>query len=201
MPTRLALIAATTCLLTGCAGDQSPYSAAPLTPTPATDRLLTPAAVDMAHLQYTPDYQTFAPVMTERTAYPTQTQANDAYQRSLWPTVRYATVANGEPHVITARGADEAAYPTSIRLFACKPGGLDGITGRVSAYRAPVVVCATDFLDAAGASVSRQPLNFYYYRHAWRVQDPAPSYEPPPWSTRETSPPSAPWWKPFGDRY
>ena len=200
MTRTLPAILAAAAMLAGCA--QTPPIIATLPPSPPrTDRLVTPDSADMAHLHYTSHYETFPPVMTERRAYPTQDEASTAFERSRWSRVQFPTTKGGAPYVITASTADDTDYSTSIRLFACKPGALDGITGRVISYRGPVVVCASDLLDAAGGVLAREPLNFYYYRRAWHVQDPEPSYTPARWRNHESSPPNSPWWNPWSDRY
>lgn len=169
-------------LLSACGVEQNalmePLSVAP----PASDRLYAPNEVTNGKLQYARDGQPFAPVMTRRHPYPSQAQANFALERSRWNEV----FQRGHPDV-------------SIRIFACRPGALNGATGRTIASGEAAAVCATDILDGAGQTMGRVPLNFYYADHAWRVHDPDPSYAPPAWSNREPSPPRRTSW--FGDRY
>lgn len=173
---------ALTCLLSACGVEQNalmePLSVAP----PARDSLYAPNEVTSGKLQYARDGQPFAPVMTRRHPYPTQVQAAFAIERSR----RNEALQLGHSNA-------------SIRIFACRPGALNGATGRTMAARQPVVVCATDVLDGAGQAMGRVPLNFYYEGHAWRVHDPDPSYTPPPWFNRDRSPPRSAGW--FGDRY
>lgn len=170
---------------------------------PATNAYLTPERVDLGRQEYGPGYEKFPPIMTRRTGYPTQNQAEDALRRSRWGTVPIRTL-------VTKEGVKTISVPvdvpdttaSGVRLFACRPSGLDGVTGRVHRYRGPVVVCASDLLDANGAALARVPLNFYYWRHAWNVQDPRPGYSPAPWMENEPSPAPSRWhWLPGQDRY
>jgi hypothetical protein len=172
-------------LLAGCAVQPEPLPLAAPVIAPARDALYAPAEVRAGRLAYAPDRTTFAPVLTERVAYPTQAQAQNAFMRSPWAAVRFASAA-------------EPGHAASVRLFACRPGALDGQTGRMARYRGPVVLCATEFLDAAGQPLWRAPINFYFHRHAWRMHDPDPPRAPAPWLYPERSPPQS--WNPFGDR-
>ncbi|BAV52635.1 lipoprotein (plasmid) [Mesorhizobium loti] len=158
--------------------------AADATLLPATDPLYRPGRIQPGRLEYAPDRSTFAPVLTERFAYPTQPQANDAYRRL----------------VVRAPGVLRP-YPASIWLFGCKPGALDGQTARVTRYRGPVVHCATDFLDPSGHRVGRETANFYYYRSAWNMQTVYPPVTAVPWRTGEHSPTDRWWWVPGRSRY
>lgn len=150
---------------------------------PRSDALFSPASVIPGRLEYAVDRSTFAPVLTERYTYPTQPQANFAFQRFA------ATMPSGHQRA------------TSLALFGCKPGALDEQTSRVSRYQAPVVHCATDFLDAEGHRVSRRTVNFYYYRSAWNMQMVNPQRAAVPWRNREPSPTDLWWWMPGRDRY
>lgn len=210
--------------LAGCAGQ-------PLTPiadgpaVPAHDAMYTPQRVGPGRLEYAPDRDTFAPILTTRGPFPTQQQANDAYQRALGaptygPAVITGTVrgrhgarrvkmreavVTAEPRVIAApelvAGASAAHLPASIRLFACKPGALDSQTARIYHYNGPVVHCATDFLDAAGAPVKRETVNFAYYDRAWHMDFTNPPGEAVRWA-HPTFSPKDPWrWFPFRGRY
>lgn len=184
-------------LIAGCAvpPDASTSLVTPIV-TPAHDALYTPEQVRSGRLAYAPDRSTFAPVLTERVAYPTQPQAQDAFLRSQWPEVRFPKAGKGPDLTVVVTGP---TYPAaSVRLFACRPGALDGQTGRMVRYRGPVVVCATEFLDEAGTRLWRGPINFYYHQKMWRMQDPAPPTAPVPWLDREPSPARS--WYPFGDR-
>ncbi|QND62321.1 hypothetical protein [Mesorhizobium huakuii] len=151
---------------------------------PATEPLYRPEWIQPGRLEYAPDRSTFAPVLTERFAYPTQPQANDAYRRLV---------------VLTPSAS--RPYPASIWLFGCKPGALDAQTARVTRYRGPVVHCATDFLDPSGRRVSRETVNFYYYRSAWNMQPVYPPVTAVPWRTGEHSPKDRWWWVPGRSRY
>jgi hypothetical protein len=167
---------------TGCAppGRPLPVDVASI---PATDPLYRPERVNPGRLEYAPDRSTFAPLLTERFAYPTQPEANDAYRRLL---------ANTPP---------DRPNPSSLWLFGCKPGALDAQTARVTRYRGPVVHCATDFLGATGRRVGRQTVNLYYDRSAWTMQPVAPPRAVVPWLGRESSPKDRWWWVPGRDRY
>lgn len=153
------------------------------TPPPAYDRLHAPANVTDGKLQYTRDWKEFAPIMTHRGAYPTQEQAQFAFERSQWTVVRDNLIRKSGPSTMTqvyAPSSDAAG----VRIFACKPGALHGSIGRTIPVGKNVVVCASDLLGANGESVARIPLNFYYERGAWRVHDPEPGYVPPRWTRR-----------------
>ena len=186
-------------LLAGCNRAEVQVSA----PRFVTPAYLEPVAVDRGRQEYGPAYERFPPVMTRRSGYPTQEQADAALRLSRWATAPVRTL-------ITKEGGKSISVPVNVpdeladgvRLFACRPGGLDGITGRVRHYRGPVVVCASDLLAADGRVLARVPLNFYYWQSAWRIQDPRPSYKPVPWAAEEPSPPSNSWsWLPWQDRY
>lgn len=150
---------------------------------PLHEPLYVPSRVKPGRLEYAPDRSTFAPVLTERFAYPTQPQANAAYRRLL------------------ASAPPKAGYPASIWLFGCKPGALDGQTVRVSRYHGPVVHCATDFLDAEGRKVRRETANFYYYAAVWNMQAVYPPRTAVRWRNWERSPTDFWWWVPGRDRY
>lgn len=184
-------------LIAGCAvqPDALPVLATPVV-VPNRDVLHTPEQVRSGSLSYAPDRSTFAPVLTERFAYPTQPQAQNAFLRSQWPQVQFSGAGK---HPILTATFTEPTYPAiSVRLFACRPGALDGQTGRIVRYRGPVVVCATEFFDEMGSRLWRAPMNYYYHQQVWRMQDPAPPTAPVPWLDREPSPPRS--WNPFGDR-
>ena len=180
---RPALSLALTCLLGACGIEQNALMEPSHIPAPRSDTLYAPGEVASGRLQYAGDGQAFAPVMTRRHPYPTEIQASFAFERSRW--------------IGAFQLADAAGI--SIRIFACRPGALNGATGRTIASREAVAVCATDILDETGQVLSRLPLNFYYEGHAWRVHDPDPSYAPSRWSNREPSPRRSAGW--FGDRY
>lgn len=189
---------------TGLVGCTTTDGSAPLVePRLVTRAYLKPAAVDRGRQEYGPDYERFPPIMTRRTGYPTQEQAEAALRLSRWssaPVGELITKQGIKPISVSAEVSDARA--DRVRLFACRPGGLDGITGRVRQYRGPVVVCASDLIAADGRVLARIPLNFYYWRQAWRVHDPVPSYRPVPSAAEEPSPPANPWsWLPWQDRY
>ena len=181
---RTSLLLALSCatLTAGCASSAPPpiIEEARI---PATDPLYQPRRVTPGRLEYAPDRSTFAPILTERFAYPTQPEANAAYRRLL------------------ALAQLDRSYPSSVWLFGCKPGALDAQTARVTRYRGPVVHCATDFLDPSGRPVSRQTVNFYYDRSAWTMQPVYPPRSAVPWRGREPPPTDIWWWIPGRDRY
>ena len=170
----LALAAA----LSACSSPQP--AAIPSAPA-GPDALFTPAAVTSGVLEYAPDHSTFAPVLTERVAYPTQEQANAAYLRSM------ATAPSSE------------LPPASIRLFGCQPGALDAETARVT--RDHGVLCAVDYLDAGGRSLRREATNFVYAHGVWNLQPVYPPRSLVPWRNREGSPKDFWWWVPGRPRY
>jgi hypothetical protein len=167
-------------VLTGCAAPAGPTVEWSL---PARDPLYSPAQVKPGRLEYAPDRSTFAPILTEPFPYPTQPEANAAYLRLL------AAV----PSVPT--------YPASIWLFGCRPGALDAETARVTRYPAPVVHCATDFLDNSGRRLRRETANFYYDGSVWNMQPVHPSLTAVPWRNLERSPKDFWWWVPGRPRY
>ncbi|MGR9426215.1 hypothetical protein [Rhizobium leguminosarum] len=166
-------------LLAGCASREP----AVVLPPSGPDALYSPERVVPGRLEYAPDRSTFAPILTERSAYPTQPEANAAYLRLI------AAAPPGRP------------YPASIWLFGCKPGALDAQTARVSRYRGPVVHCATDFLDHDGGRIRRETANFYYYDRVWSMQPVYPPKSSVAWRNRERSPKDFWWWVPGRPRY
>lgn len=188
-------------VLVGCTTTDGPTAV--VAPRLVTRAYLEPVAVDRGRQEYGPNYERFPPIMTKRTGYPTQEQAEAALRLSRWtsaPIRDFITKVGIKPISVSAELTDARA--DRVRLFACRPGGLDGITGRVRQYRGPVVVCASDLIASDGRVLARVPLNFYYWRQAWRVHDPVPSYRPVPWAAEEPSPPANPWsWLPWQDRY
>ncbi|MGZ7870459.1 hypothetical protein ACXR8U_33045 (plasmid) [Methylobacterium radiotolerans] len=210
----LILLEATACVAQPVAVVPVSYVTVP----PPADPLYRPKRVAPGVLAYAPDHDTFAPILTERHPYPTQGQANAAYQRALEGLVP----VHGSPSALTALAQPSAPLavgsplspptagapiperlPTAVRLFACKPGAIDSQTAKVRRYDSaiPVVVCATDFLDAAGDTLIRAPVNFYYHRRAWHVDFANPPAQLVRWFGR-TSSPRDPWrWLPGRDRY
>lgn len=179
----------------GCAAEQPLQPVAYASTVPRTDALFTPEAARPGRLEYSPDRGTFAPVLTERAAFPTQRQANNAYARAT---------ANPGIYVIKASDRNEASQPeppATLALFACKPGALDEQTGRVERYRGPVVHCATDFLSGAGRRLFRATVNFQYSHGAWHMQITHPPETSASWLDVEHSPTDAWWWVPLRNRY
>lgn len=192
-------VAASAVMLASCTS-QPGYDAQ--VASPATSAYLAPEQVDRGGQEYGSGYERFPPVMTARTGYPTQNQANAALRISRWGTVPIRTLITKEGVKTIAAPAElPDALAHGVRLFACRPGALDGETGGVRTYRGPVVVCASDLIGADGVVLARVPLNFYYWQNAWRVQDPRPSYKPVPWGENEPSPPKSSGWLPWQDRY
>jgi len=177
-------VSALAIVLSGCAAS-APEPMPSLTVASVTGReaLHTPGRVVPGRLEYAPDGPTFAPILTERFPYPTQSDANAAYLRLVGMT----TV--GRP------GSG------SIRLFGCKPGALDGKTARVTRYRGPVVHCATDLLDGDGRRLRRETVNFYYHHSMWTMQPVDPPGSPVAWRDRERSPRGLWWWLSGRSRY
>jgi len=174
--------------LAGCASPRpEPEPVAPLLP--SRDAYLKPDRTDDGKLQYTEDYDTFAPFMTKRTGYPTQRQAQTAFLRSKWYGMPFKTVVTAHGVNILKDVPYEPEFPAqSIRIFACSPGALDGVTGRNVPSTHPLVHCASDLLDGHGRKLARVPLNFYYTDNVWRLHDPNPRYQAPLWRTYEPSP-------------
>ncbi len=180
---RLSLTACLPAIILALAGCASPQPATlPLRPTDR-DLLYTPESVTPGRLEYAPDRSRFPPVLTERFPYPTQTEANNAYLRS-----------------ISSAPANPGA-PLAIWLFGCKPGGIDAWTGRVKRFRRPVVHCATDFLDGSGHAIWRETANFEHNGALWLMQPVSLPRAPVPWLTREDSPKDLWWFIPGRGRY
>lgn len=182
--------------LAGCKGAPAQYAF--LGSPPARDALLAPRQVIPGRLEYAEQPDTFAPLLTQRRAFPTETQANFAFQRFLASAV---PVAGGGPlpgarsaSAFTDRGA------VRIRLFACRPGVLNDTTGRIELPRGNEVHCATDFLGARDRRLFRETVNFFYERGAWRMAETAPPLTPAPWINPEPSPKDPFSWAPWGRR-
>jgi hypothetical protein len=181
-------------LLSGC---ETPPSAALVAPPPLRDRLYTPAEITPGRLQYAREPDAFAPVLTDRVAYPTQEQANNAFARDNMAS-SYSTKG---PYVTRASDplpTDRRA--ASLHLFACKPGALNSVTGRIVEPSGQVVHCATDFLDGQGRRLSRETVNFYYSAGAWRMLETNAPTTRAAWINPERSPSDPFSWLPFGRR-
>ena len=191
---RFAVFAPIAAFLSGC---ETPPPAALVAPPPARDRLYTPAEITPGRLQYAREPDAFAPVLTDRVAYPTQEQANSAFARdnmaSSYPTKGPYVIRASDP-LPTERRA------TSLRLFACKPGALNSVTGRIVEGQSQAVHCATDFLDGQGRRLSRETVNFYYSEGAWRMLETNAPTMPAAWINPERSPSDPFSWFPFGKR-
>ncbi|WFU07188.1 hypothetical protein QA648_35385 (plasmid) [Rhizobium sp. CB3171] len=194
-------VVASAALLGGCAGGVPEASKAVLDrPVPVTDSYWRPGSVSRSRQEYAPDWGRFPPVVTQRTGYPTEEQANNALRRSSWGSVPVRTLVTKEGiKTISVSAVAPNTIAAGVRLFACRPCALDGYTGRVQHYDGPVVICASDILGADGGVLARVPLNFYYWQKAWRIRDPRPSYEAASWAYQEPSPPKSRGW--FSDRY
>ena len=194
-------VSAPLCLiLAGCA---APVSSLPQREAlPSHDALYAPARVVPGRLEYSPNADTFAPVLTRRTAYPNQLEANAAFRRLIAApglyVITFASVLSAAPgtHAAVALPA-----PSSIRLFACAPDGFDDVTARIVPARGIEVYCATDFLDGAGQRLFRATVNFQYGHGAWRMEITHPPKTPVAWAASEHSPRDVWWWVPFRDRY
>ena len=180
-------------LLTGC---QTPPSTQYVTAPPARDTLYTPRQVIPGRLDYAREPDTFAPVLTHRVPYPTQDQANYAFQRdnmaSYYPTKG--------PYLARAAPSNADRLATHVHLFACRPGTLNDTTGRIQPPRGDAVLCATDFYDARGRHLSRETVNYYYVDNVWHMVPTDPPTTPAPWINPERSPSDYFSWLPFGAR-
>ncbi len=157
-------------LLAGCAvqPEPLPLAAAPVT-APARDALYAPAEARAGRLAYAPDRSTFAPVLTERVPYPTQAQAQNAFLRSPWTAVRFASGRRTWP-----RRRQRAA----LRLPARRARRPDRADGALSWPRGAV----RDRVPRRGRPTSvARAINFYFHRDAWRMHDPDPPRAPVPW--------------------
>jgi hypothetical protein len=191
---RLAIFAPIAAFLSGC---ETPPPAALVAPPSVRDRLYTPAEIAPGRLQYAHEPDAFAPVLIDRVAYPTQEQANNAFDRDNLATY-YPTKG---PYVVRASDrfpTDRRA--TSLRLFGCKPGVLNSVTGRIVEGQSHAVHCATDFLDGQGRRLSRETVNFYYAEGAWRMLETNAPTTPAAWINPERSPSDPFSWFPFGKR-
>lgn len=186
--------------LAGCAVPVAPETVERIPP--RSDALFAPGAPIPGRLEYAPDRDTFAPVLTERVAYPTQGEANNAFARAtVRPGLYVITLEDiGLGNRVNVGGADPAA-PTGVRLFACAPGALDDQTGRVERYRGPVVHCATDFMAIDGQRLFRATVNYVYSSRAWSMTITHPPLTRASWLAREPSPHDAWWWVPGRGRY
>jgi hypothetical protein len=88
----------------------------------------------------------------------------------------------------------------SVHLFACKPGVLNSVTGRIDQPVGHAVHCATDFLDGQGRRLSREPVNYYYFASDWHMRETSAPTTPAPWINPERSPSDSFSWFPFGKR-
>jgi hypothetical protein len=197
MSVRAALLIAPLILggLAGCEAPRAQYAS--LAEAPAHDRLLAPQEVVPGRLAYVDAPDAFAPVLASRVAYPTQAQANYAYQRS------WASNEQSDDDPLALNGSDPKGSdrgPVRVRLFACRSGALDDITARIVPTRGPVVHCATDFVDAQDRRLFRETVNFFYERGAWRMAQTAPPKARAPWIAPEASPKDYFSWSPWGRR-
>ncbi len=197
---RLAIPFILSVALAGCAEPVTPESVAriPL----RRDVLYTPGAPVPGRLEYSRDRDTFAPILTQRAAYPTQQEANNALARATaQPGLYVITLEETVSAESAAASGADLAVPAGVRLFACAPGALDDQTGRVTAYRGHVVHCATDFLTSGGAPLFRATVNFVYAGHAWSMRITHPPLSKARWLASEPSPHDVWWWVPGRGRY
>ncbi len=191
---KFAVFAPIAAFLSGC---ETPPPVGLVAPPPARDRLYTPAEITPGRFQYAREPDAFAPVLSDRVAYPTQEQANNAFARenmaSSYPTKGPYVIRASDPLPAERRAA-------SLRLFACKPGALNSVTGRVIEPSGRTVHCATDFLDGQGRRLSRETVNFFYSEGAWRMLETNAPTMPAAWINPERSPSDAFSWLPFGKR-
>jgi hypothetical protein len=191
---RFAVLAPIAAFLSGC--ETSPPIAL-VAPPLARDRLYTPAEITPGRLQYAREPDAFAPILTDRVAYPTQEQANNAFARENMAS-SYPTKG---PYVIRASDPSPTERPAaSLRLFACKPGVLNSVMGRIVEPRGHAVHCATDFLDGQGRRLSRETVNFFYSEGAWKMLETNAPTTPAAWINPERSPSDPFSWLPFGNR-
>ncbi|MBX9934409.1 MAG: hypothetical protein K2Y56_23325 [Methylobacterium sp.] len=208
MTTRLPLVALL-CALGGCnsAGPPIVYTAAP-----AEDPLYSPQGIYPGRLEYAPDRSAFAPVLTHRGYYPTQDEAQAAWLRAAnghAVTAVPPTAVLARPDGSTATGGfgfgrrtPPDTLPVAVRLFGCGPGRIDNQTGRTSDPRRPLsVLCATDFLDAAGGVMFRSPVNFVYAQRAWHIDRTNPPAQLARWFGQTRSPKDPLSWVPGRPRY
>lgn len=197
---RLAIPISLCLALAGCAAPVAPETIEKIPP--RKDVLFTPGAPVPGRLEYAPDRDTFAPVLTAHVAYPTQGEANNAFARATArPGLYVITLEDmGLGNRGAAGGADPRA-PAGVRLFACAPGALDDQTGRIDHYRGPVVHCATDFIAIEGQRLFRATVNFAYVNHAWTMSVTRPPLTRAGWLASEPSPHDAWWWVPGRGRY
>lgn len=181
---RRGMAAMLTVLLASCAQPQPVSLVAEGRPT--SDALYRADPVRPGRLAYAPDRATFAPMLTEAYTYPTQPQAEQAWQRASLNRMEVMARNDGPP---------------GIRLFGCKPGALDSLTGRITRYRGPVVHCAADVAMASGLPPRRETVNFYYHGGAWSLLMTDAPRAPVAWLNREKSV-RDPWrFLPWRDRY
>lgn len=151
-------------------------------------------------LAYAPDRTPFAPILTERTGYPTQAQANDAYRHIM---AAQLSTADSVPTSLNSRDIGEKAfeaYPVSVRLFGCKPGAVDNMTARIVSERG-AIHCAVDFLNGDGRPAYRAPVNFRYLAGFWRMEIADPPRTRVSWRDRQRSPTDEWRWIPGRARY
>lgn len=183
--------------MAGLAGCEAPPAQYALAASPPGRDPLLPREVVPGRLEYARQPDTFAPVLTQRLAYPTEAQANDAFERYR------KSASNAFNDTLVVPAADPSASDrraVRIHLFACRPGALNDTTGRIESVSGHVVHCATDFLDAQDHRFFRETVNFHYERGAWRMSETTPPTTPTPWINLEPSPKDYFSWLPWGRR-
>ena len=102
-------------------------------------------------LEWTWDGSFKPPVQSGVGDFPSQRQANIAFERARdsdpYSTIDFHQLAPGKP------------LPAAIFLFACKKGGYDGYRHKVD-QDASFVHCQTFFMDQSQQKMYRRPVNF-----------------------------------------
>lgn len=191
--------------LPGCAVQPLPQPVAGPSFTQPANTLFRTGEIHPGKLAYAGDRTPFAPILTEPFAYPTQAQAELTYHRAFGRSVVTAippSIGLAQSKLENPDSFAETGRPfPSIRLFGCKPGVFDSQTTDIVRLHAPVVHCATDFLDKDGQPQSRAIVNFAYHHGAWHLQATNPPRMPVAWRLRESSPRNPWFWLPGRERY
>ena len=120
---KFAVFAPIAAFLSGC---ETPPPAALVAPPPARDRLYTPAEITPGRLQYAREPDAFAPVLTDRVAYPTQEQANNAFARENMASYlsNQGAICHSSQRPFAHRSPRDE--PSPLRLQAGRPEQRDG---------------------------------------------------------------------------
>lgn len=138
-------------------------------------------------IEWTWDGSFKPPIQSGDGDYPSQRQANSAFERAVFSdpqyTVDFQQLAPGRP------------IPSGIFLFACKQGGYDSYRHKVD-HDPNVVHCQTFFMDDGQRKMYRRPVNFVWQNvENWSIVLPMRPRELPRVSTVDTrsfSPPPLP---------